>query len=181
MSLPLTRTVLRATRTTLRNTPTLRNASSVSETASSTAAKAKESASQATSKASEGLSRVSSSGSSAVGKAASSASGAISSVSGRVGQLVSLVQSRSFFSCLHLVVLGYDRYGDLWAFIQWICKGSYSMARSGSGHHDCHFENIQCPQQLIHELGAIPPTLYYSRVGLELGRLIVNGQKMSPP
>jgi hypothetical protein len=27
----------------------------------------------------------------------------------------------------------------------------------------------------------IPPTMYYSRVGLELGRLVFQGQKMSPP
>ena len=27
----------------------------------------------------------------------------------------------------------------------------------------------------------IPPTVYYSRVGLELGRLVFQGQKMSPP
>lgn len=27
----------------------------------------------------------------------------------------------------------------------------------------------------------VPPTLYYSRVGLELSKLIVKGQQMSPP
>ncbi|KAF4550720.1 ATP synthase subunit g-like protein [Elsinoe fawcettii] len=27
----------------------------------------------------------------------------------------------------------------------------------------------------------VPPTIYYSKVGLELGKLIVNGRKMSPP
>ncbi|KAJ5491048.1 hypothetical protein N7539_002615 [Penicillium diatomitis] len=27
----------------------------------------------------------------------------------------------------------------------------------------------------------IPPTIYYSRVGLELGKLVFRGQKMSPP
>ena len=29
--------------------------------------------------------------------------------------------------------------------------------------------------------GQIPPTVYYARVGLELGRLVFQGQKMAPP
>ena len=28
---------------------------------------------------------------------------------------------------------------------------------------------------------AIPPTIYYSKVGLELSKLVFQGQKMSPP
>ena len=31
------------------------------------------------------------------------------------------------------------------------------------------------------ETAMIPPTVYYSRVGLELGRMVAQGQKMSPP
>jgi hypothetical protein len=30
-------------------------------------------------------------------------------------------------------------------------------------------------------LGQIPPAIYYSRVGLELTKLVFQGQKMSPP
>lgn len=30
-------------------------------------------------------------------------------------------------------------------------------------------------------IAMIPPTLYYSRVGLELGKLVFRGQKMTPP
>lgn len=30
-------------------------------------------------------------------------------------------------------------------------------------------------------LAMIPPTLYYSKVGLELGKLVFRGQNMSPP
>ncbi|MCJ1332006.1 hypothetical protein MMC10_008698 [Thelotrema lepadinum] len=28
---------------------------------------------------------------------------------------------------------------------------------------------------------AIPPTIYYSKVGLELGKMVFNGQRMTPP
>lgn len=31
------------------------------------------------------------------------------------------------------------------------------------------------------DIGQIPPTIYYARVGLELGKLVFQGQKMSPP
>lgn len=30
-------------------------------------------------------------------------------------------------------------------------------------------------------LGQIPPTIYYARVGLELSKLVFQGQKMAPP
>jgi hypothetical protein len=29
--------------------------------------------------------------------------------------------------------------------------------------------------------GQIPPAIYYARVGLELSKLVFQGQKMSPP
>lgn len=33
----------------------------------------------------------------------------------------------------------------------------------------------------IANTGQIPPTVYYARVGLELGKLVFQGQKMTPP
>ena len=39
-------------------------------------------------------------------------------------------------------------------------------------------------EEAIANLGAValyPPALYYSKVGLELSRLVFQGQKMSPP
>lgn len=32
-----------------------------------------------------------------------------------------------------------------------------------------------------YEIALIPPTIYYSRVGLELGKLVFRGQNMTPP
>jgi F-type H+-transporting ATPase subunit g len=31
------------------------------------------------------------------------------------------------------------------------------------------------------DIALVPPTIYYSRVGLELGKLVFEAQKMSPP
>lgn len=36
-------------------------------------------------------------------------------------------------------------------------------------------------QQLTLTLALIPPTIYYTRVGLELGRIVFKGQQMTPP
>lgn len=30
-------------------------------------------------------------------------------------------------------------------------------------------------------IGQIPPTIYYAKVGLELSKLVFQGQKMAPP
>ncbi len=34
---------------------------------------------------------------------------------------------------------------------------------------------------LMNDSGQIPPTVYYTKVGLELSKLVFQGQKMSPP
>ena len=41
--------------------------------------------------------------------------------------------------------------------------------------------SIGAPLTLLFNSAMIPPTLYYSKVGLELGKLVFRGQNMTPP
>lgn len=42
-------------------------------------------------------------------------------------------------------------------------------------------QRFQGHGQLTYDSGMIPPTVYYARVGLELGKIVFHGQKMAPP
>ena len=44
-----------------------------------------------------------------------------------------------------------------------------------------HLDNRPMTDCVLLVIAMIPPTLYYSRVGLELGKLVFRGQNMSPP
>jgi len=130
-----------------------------SQKASEAGSKAKEAAGQAKSKASEGLSRVQSSAGSAMKSTSSALSNAVSRIGGPIGRLVGAVEGELQASQeLHLDDQRLSSLEDL-------DRGHVS--RSGA---DRFFSPA-----------AIPPTMYYSRVGLELSRLVFQGQKMSPP
>jgi len=123
-------------------------------TASEAVGKAKEATGQAASKASEGLSRVQSSAGSAlsrVGSVAGTAVNAIGNIGGPIGRLVGFVQCEFF------------------------------LPTAATSPHQ--FEAVEHSEDLSNStfLALVPPTIYYSRVGLELGKIVFEGRKMSPP
>jgi hypothetical protein len=154
-----TRAALRQSRFLIRRTA-IRHNSSTTEAAT----KAKQVTEQATSKASEGLSKVSSSAGPAIAGAAQNVGNALRKVGGPVGKVVTFVE-REYYSP---IVQKYDLPGVYGLPIQEkLAIGTlYGIYRS---------------LKLMHNLGMIPPTVYYARVGLELGKIVFHGQKMAPP
>ncbi|KAF2090934.1 hypothetical protein K490DRAFT_62266 [Saccharata proteae CBS 121410] len=176
MSLAASRQVLRHSRFAVRRVA-LRNASTTSEAAGA----AKEKAGQATSKASEGLSKVQSSAGSAMSKAGSMGSAAMNrlgALGGRTGQFISFVQYHSRKS----IELSSGLYSN--------CAENPQLKKlTGSSlTQKCPFIRIPgnggktSHKKLTASIAAlIPPTVYYSRVGLELGKIVFQHRGMSLP
>jgi hypothetical protein len=169
MSLPLSiaaRPLLRrsallqtATRRLESTATTGKAASAAKETASKAGATAKETASRASSaaseyagKAQEGLSRVTSSAGPAIVSAAKGVSGALSRVGGRTGRMIAFVE-RMFCYCCSLL----------------FCCRHVSIGLSFFANSPVVFA------------GQVPFVIYYSRVGIELSKIVFRGQKMTPP
>jgi len=65
-------------------------------------------------------------------------------------------------------------------------SGTASQGRMGRmvSSVQCKLCNPQCVSivtENVSPIAMIPPAVYYSRVGLELAKLVFQGQKMSPP
>ncbi|KAL8802717.1 MAG: hypothetical protein Q9182_003615 [Xanthomendoza sp. 2 TL-2023] len=129
--------------------------SQASDAVSSTATKSKEAASNATSQASQGLSRVTSSAGPALSRFGQGVSSTLGKIGGRTGRIISSVEYRLSDLVLH------ETDPDLDAMI---------LAPI-----------LQCRPELISTAALIPPTIYYTKVGFELSKIVFRGQKMSPP
>ena len=150
----------------LLNRPTTRRQSTTSQAtqaASTGASKAADAASSATSKASEGLSRVSSSAGSALSGVARGAGNTLSRIGGPAGRLVSFTECKPASVPLALYIESLSTC-DLYCYGR-CSKYAWTIVYA-NGNLD---------------LAMIPPTIYYSRVGFELVKLVFQGQRMSPP
>ena len=161
----------------------VRHASSTSETAS----KASESASSAASKASEGLSRVSSSAGPAIGNAAQGVGNALKKVGGRTGKVISFVECKQklfsgYFRMCYFRSLGFSMGGGSGGcYYRSPCHSSAPASLMGIAYSNAAISGCTWLTICFSGLAMIPPTVYYSRVGLELGKLVFRGQNMSPP
>ena len=179
--------MLRHTRFVTRRTA-LRHASSTAEAsqaASNTAAKSKEAASNATSKASDGLSRVTSSAGSAASGVAGGVSNAARKVTGRAGRLISLVQCESI--CCYgpgQAFSGQLSLGELLS-PEDMSPNPLTILRISSPFLASRSRWL-CRRNILGQgadllLAIYPPTVYYSKVGFELAKLVFKGRQMSPP
>lgn len=91
-------------------------------------------------------------------QALSKASEGLSRVQSSVGPTISRVGS-SAYSALSRVG---GRTGRFISFVECMLK-------------------MVCYEMRLTQTALIPPTVYYSRVGWELGRIVVKGQQMAPP
>ncbi|KAI9764868.1 MAG: RNA-dependent ATPase rok1 [Geoglossum simile] len=123
---------------------------------STTTSKASGAVSSAASKASEGLSRVTSSTGPAITRAAKGFGNALGKIGGRTGRFITFVEGKS-------MLVDHDPWRGIEVF-------------GLSVPDEQNLETIASPQG-----PKIPPTIYYARVGLELSKLVFQGQKMSPP
>jgi len=57
---------------------------------------------------------------------------------------------------------------------------SIAMSQTKSLGFCCEYRMVS-DKLTWHSVAMVPPTVYYSKVGLELAKLVFNGQKMSPP
>jgi len=171
MPLALPRAAMRQSQSLLRRT-NLRHASSATEAASNAAAKAQETGSSAVSKASQGLSRVTSSAGPAITGAARGAGNALKKIGGRTGRFIGFVECELL------------KYWHVWfcpGTIAWD-PGVYTISIKTSEVLHIAQRGVASMTVTNDESTAlIPPTIYYSRVGLELAKLVFKGQKMSPP
>lgn len=124
----------------------------------STSTKATQAAKDTASKASEKASDFQSKASEGLSRVTSTAGPAITGVAKTVGNVLGKVGGRT---------------GKLIAFIErkfhlHLCAKVY-------------FQSFQNSMANFLPIGQIPPTVYYARVGLELSKLVIQGQKMAPP
>lgn len=166
----------------------LRQASTTSQTteaASNTAAKAKDTASNATSKASEGLSRVTSSAGSSLSRVGQGVSNTLGRIGGRTGRLIATVQCEYTSQLVSGSQFQRLLRGWNWCLAPMSVKKPPRVStelQSIPLKHEFHSVTFVSLNRLTPVLLAmIPPTIYYSRVGLELSRLVFQGQKMAPP
>ena len=127
------------------------------ETAKETAAKAQQTVAGVTSKASQGLSRVTSAAGPALGRAASGLSRMLGRVGGRTGRTIAFVE-RTFLRCLLM----------------------FSGAPQMGGQPDGDQLEVQWLTLPVCA-GQVPLAIYYSRVGIELSKIVFRGQSMAPP
>jgi len=124
----------------------------------STASKATEAAKDTASKASQTANEYKSKASEGLSKVTSAAGPAISGAAKGVGNALGKIGGRT---------------GRLIAFIERECLVN-EHDRNAWGKSEGSMANGATT-------GQIPPTIYYARVGLELGKLVFKGQSMTPP
>jgi hypothetical protein len=149
---PATRALIRQSRFLLRR-QNFRQASTTAETA----AKAKDTAGEVASKGKDTASVVTSKASEGLSRVTSSAGSVVSGAASSAANALNSVGGRT---------------GRAIAFVR-DCKSYYFLQR-----------RLQCVerwQALTSFAAVIPPTIYYSRVGLELAKIVFKGQKMAPP
>lgn len=157
MPAPAARSALRQSQFLFRRTA-IRHSSSTSEATAQAAAKSKDAAASATSKASEGLSKVTSSAGPAISGALQGAGNALKKVGGRTGRVIAFTECKSGYGFRLCVEIRSHIHGDKARAIP-VINGTDNAAT----------------------LALIPPTIYYTRVGIELSKLVFRGQKMAPP
>lgn len=145
-----------STSTTTKAADTAKNAANK---ASATASEYTAKASEYTAKASEGLSRVTAAAGPAISSAAKGAADALGKVGGRTGRLVAFIERttpQSIPSCaLSIFVV---------VVVALVARGGLLRDR---------FAN--------RSTGQVPNVVYYSKVGIELSKLVFKGQNMTPP
>ncbi|KAF5861968.1 ATP synthase subunit G atp20 [Aspergillus alliaceus] len=146
-----------ATRAVLRQSQFLTRRTAVRYASSSpeSAQKAGEAASSAASKASEGLSRVTSTAGPALSNAAQGVGSALRKVGGRTGKVIAFVDLVETTVVITIVT-----------------------TTPAFGEHPATTSSVDMGRD---ETAMIPPTVYYSKVGLELAKLVFRGQNMTPP
>ena len=146
---------LSATRTVLRQTS--RVTGRTARRFESTTAKVTEAAKDTASKASQTAAEYKSKASEGLSRVTSTAGPAISGAAKSVGSALGRIGGRT---------------GRLIAFVESV----YSRRRP---YEHLHSSWDSLANGTI--VGQIPPTIYYARVGLELSKLVFQGQKMAPP
>jgi hypothetical protein len=163
------------------------------EAAKQTASKASSTASEMSSKATQGLSRVTAAAGPAIANAAKGVSGALGRVGGRTGRLVAFVERKGYPS---------PSSSGWWLLSISPARGRWVSCLEcmllpcpvACGHHDAHRARddgtrrcgmvVSWHQWLtffFHHAGQTPFVVYYSKVGLEMAKLVIRGQNMSPP
>jgi hypothetical protein len=161
------------------------------EAAKQTASQASSTASEMSSKATQGLSRVTAAAGPAIANAAKGVSGALGRVGGRTGRLVAFVERKGYPS---------PSSSGRWCCCPFPLRGVVGCRVSGAcclvacGDHDAHRARddgtrrcgmvVSWHQWLtffFHHAGQTPFVVYYSKVGLEMAKLVIRGQNMSPP
>lgn len=128
------------------------------DTAKNAANKASATASEYTAKASEGLSRVTAAAGPAITSAAKGAADALGKVGGRTGRLVAFVERTT--PPIYTIMHSFD--------ICCCCCAGRSRRLV-----ERRFAN--------RSTGQVPNVVYYSKVGIELSKLVFKGQNMTPP
>lgn len=144
-----------STSTTTKAADTAKNAANK---ASATASEYTAKASEYTAKASEGLSRVTAAAGPAISSAAKGAADALGKVGGRTGRLVAFIErttAPSIPSCALSIFV---------VVVALVARGGLLRDR---------FAN--------RSTGQVPNVVYYSKVGIELSKLVFKGQNMTPP
>jgi F-type H+-transporting ATPase subunit g len=124
----------------------------------STASKASEAAKDTASKASQTATEYKSKASEGLSRVSSAAGPAISGAAKGVGNALGKIGGRT---------------GRLIAFIE----REYHLLEA----HWKACNEFETSMADVAIAGQIPPTIYYARVGLELGKLVFKGQSMTPP
>ena len=141
-------------------------AQKATEAAKQTASKASATASEYTSKASEGLSRVQSAAGPAIVNYAKGVQSALGRIGGRTGKLIAFVERTA---ALPPFVLG-----D-------VSCPSAEQQRIGGRCHCCPSVYLFRAQWLTETPGQVPFVIYYTKVGLEAGKIVLRGQKITAP
>lgn len=144
-----------STSTTTKAADTAKNAANK---ASATASEYTAKASEYTAKASEGLSRVTAAAGPAITSAAKGAADALGKVGGRTGRLVAFVERTT--PPIYTIMRSFD--------ICCCCCAGRSRRLV-----ERRFAN--------RSTGQVPNVVYYSKVGIELSKLVFKGQNMTPP
>lgn len=177
MSSALARPLMRRTNV-VRNVAARRFESTASQQAKQTAEGAKNTAAEYKAKATEGLSRVTSAAGPAIAGAAKNVTSALGKVGGRTGRFIAFVERMlQFFFVLPSALLPTPAFGRWRRDRAAICSiGSLEIDTEKKCQH------VTCADNLfLICIGQTPLVVYYSKVGLELGRLVFRGQKMNPP
>ncbi|KDN64171.1 hypothetical protein CSUB01_03324 [Colletotrichum sublineola] len=151
MSSALARPLMRITARTLPSRLAVRFESTTTKKATESAKDAANKASEYSAKAAQGLSRAAS----AAGPALSSAVSALGKVGGRTGKVVNFIES----TC-------HPR--------QTVLRG-LTLPTAFSRYFGCAIADGYATTEQV------PWVIYYSRVGLELSKIVFHGQKMAPP